>query len=51
MRQLQTPFFKINEKDLLYDITLLRESLEENWATLLWAILSRPIPCLGFFLI
>lgn len=29
--QLQTPFFRIREKDLLYDISLLRESLEKNW--------------------
>lgn len=31
MKQLQTPFFRIREKDLLYDITLLKESLSQNW--------------------
>lgn len=31
MKQLQTPFFRIREKDLLYDITLLKGALQENW--------------------
>lgn len=31
MEQLQTPFFRIKEKDLLYDISLLKNSLAENW--------------------
>lgn len=26
-----SPFYRIKEKDLLYDIKLLRESLTENW--------------------
>lgn len=29
--QLQTPFFRIKEKDLLYDIALLKEALSKNW--------------------
>lgn len=29
--QLQTPFFRIKEKDLLYDISLLKNALEDNW--------------------
>lgn len=31
MEQLQTPFFRIKEKDLLYDISLLKEALLKNW--------------------
>lgn len=31
MKQLQTPFYRIKEKDLLYDVTLLKESLAKNW--------------------
>lgn len=31
MKELQTPFFRIREKDLLYDISLLKNSLSENW--------------------
>lgn len=31
MKQLQTPFFRIKEKDLSYDVTLLKESLAKNW--------------------
>lgn len=31
MEQLQTPFFRIREKDLLYDISLLKEALSMNW--------------------
>lgn len=31
MSQLQTPFFHIREKDLLYDISLLKDSLSKNW--------------------
>lgn len=31
MKQLQTPFFRIKEKDLLYDISLLRKALGDNW--------------------
>lgn len=31
MSQLQTPFFRIREKDLLYDISLLKDSLSQNW--------------------
>lgn len=29
--QLRTPFYRIKEKDLLYDITLLKDSLSQNW--------------------
>ena len=28
---LKTPFYRIKEKDLLYDVNLLRKALEENW--------------------
>lgn len=31
MNQLSTPFFRIREKDLLYDISLLKEALSKNW--------------------
>lgn len=31
MKQLQTPFFYIREKDLLYDISLLKNALSKNW--------------------
>ena len=33
MNQPQTPFFRIKEKDLLYDIELLKESLNTNWGS------------------
>ena len=29
--KLQTPFYRIREKDLLYDISLLKDSLSQNW--------------------
>ena len=52
MRQLQTPFFKINEKDLLYDITLLRESLEENWGNFImgYSVKTNSLPWLLSYL-
>ena len=28
---LQTPFYRVKEKDLLYDINLLKEALTKNW--------------------
>lgn len=31
MKQLQTPFFRIKEEALLYDISLLKEALSRNW--------------------
>lgn len=31
MKQLQTPFFHIKEEDLLYDISILKEALSQNW--------------------
>lgn len=31
MKQLKTPFFLIKEKDLQYDISLLKDSLAQNW--------------------
>ena len=33
MNQPQTPFFRIKEKDLLYVIELLKESLNTNWGS------------------
>ena len=29
--KLQTPFYRVKEKDLLYDIHLLKEALTKNW--------------------
>ena len=29
--KLQTPFYRVKEKDLLYDINLLKEALTKNW--------------------
>lgn len=33
MKQLQTPFFRIKEEALLYDISLLKEALSQNWGS------------------
>ena len=30
-KELQTPFYRVKEKDLLFDIALLKRALEENW--------------------
>ena len=29
--KLQTPFYRVKEKELLYDINLLKEALTKNW--------------------
>ena len=31
---LKTPFYRVKEKDLLYDINLLKETLTKNWGNL-----------------
>ncbi len=31
MKTLQTPFFRIKEQSLQYDISLLKQSLADNW--------------------
>lgn len=45
---LQTPFFRIREKDLLYDISLLRDSLAENWGNSLmgYSVKTNSLPWL-----
>ena len=45
---LQTPFFRIREKDLLYDISLLRDSLAENWGNALmgYSVKTNSLPWL-----
>lgn len=45
---LKTPFFRIREKDLLYDISLLRNSLAENWgnAVMGYSVKTNSLPWL-----
>ncbi|MBD5548037.1 MAG: pyridoxal-dependent decarboxylase [Lachnospiraceae bacterium] len=52
MKQLQTPFFRIKEKDLLYDITLLKESLSENWGNYIigYSVKTNSLPWLLTYL-
>lgn len=52
MSQLQTPFFRIREKDLLYDISLLREALTQNWGNFItgYSVKTNSLPWLLHFL-
>ena len=52
MEQLQTPFFRIKEKDLLYDISLLKTSLSENWGNYIigYSVKTNSLPWLLTFL-
>lgn len=37
MQKLTTPFYKIKEKELLYDVRLLQDSLQQNWGNFIAA--------------
>lgn len=52
MKQLQTPFFRIKEKELLYDIALLKESLEKNWGNYIagYSVKTNSLPWLLTYL-
>lgn len=52
MEQLQTPFFRIKEKDLLYDISLLHTSLSQNWGNYIagYSVKTNSLPWLLVFL-
>lgn len=52
MEQLQTPFFRIREKDLLYDISLLKEALSKNWGNYImgYSVKTNSLPWLLHYL-
>ena len=52
MTQLQTPFYKIKESDLLYDIRLLKESLAKNWGNYIpgYSVKTNSLPWLLTYL-
>ena len=52
MNQIQTPFFRIKEKDLLYDISLLREALSLNWGNYVmgYSVKTNSLPWLLVYL-
>lgn len=56
--KLQTPFYRVKEKDLLYDINLLKEALTKNWGNFImgYSVKTNSLPWLlrylkehGFF--
>lgn len=52
MEQLQTPFFRIKEKDLLYDISILKEALSKNWGNYIagYSVKTNSLPWLLSYL-
>lgn len=52
MKQLQTPFFRIKEKDLRYDIELLKEALSRNWGNYIaaYSVKTNSLPWLLTYL-
>ncbi len=52
MEQLQTPFFRIKEKDLLYDISILKEALLKNWGNYIagYSVKTNSLPWLLSYL-
>ncbi len=52
MKPLQTPFFRIKEKDLRYDITLLKEALSRNWGNYIagYSVKTNSLPWLLAYL-
>lgn len=52
MEQLQTPFFRIREEDLLYDISLLKEALTQNWGNYItgYSVKTNSLPWLLHYL-
>lgn len=52
MTQLQTPFYRIKESDLLYDIRLLKDSLAQNWGNYIpgYSVKTNSLPWLLVYL-
>lgn len=52
MQHLQTPFFRIKEEALLYDISLLKEALSENWGNYImgYSVKTNSLPWLLAYL-
>lgn len=52
MQHLQTPFFRIKEEALLYDISLLKEALSENWGNYImgYSVKTNSLPWLLTYL-
>lgn len=52
MKQLQTPFFRIREEALLYDISLLKEALSKNWGNYImgYSVKTNSLPWLLSYL-
>lgn len=46
--ELQTPFYRVKEKDLLYDINLLKEALTKNWGNFImgYSVKTNSLPWL-----
>lgn len=49
---MQTPFYRIREKDLLYDVNLLKEALSKNWGNYItgYSVKTNSLPWLLCFL-
>ncbi len=49
---LQTPFYRVKEKDLLYDINLLKEALTKNWGNFImgYSVKTNSLPWLLCYL-
>lgn len=49
---LQTPFYRVKEKDLLYDINLLKEALSKNWGNFImgYSVKTNSLPWLLCYL-
>lgn len=52
MQHLQTPFFRIKEEALLYDISLLKEALSQNWGNYImgYSVKTNSLPWLLTYL-
>lgn len=50
--KLQTPFYRVKEKDLLYDINLLKEALTKNWGNFVmgYSVKTNSLPWLLSYL-
>ena len=49
---LKTPFYRVKEKDLLYDVNLLKEALTKNWGNFImgYSVKTNSLPWLLRFL-
>ena len=50
--ELKTPFYLVKEKDLLYDISLLKDSLSQNWGNFIagYSVKTNSLPWLLTYL-